>query len=214
MTSVKYLGLVAFFSIGISGIDGHGRLMDPVNRGSAYRKGFPTPVNWDDDGNYCGGFMVQYQLNNGLCGVCGDNYADKQPRANENGGTYGTGIIVETYKAGSDILANVEITANHFGYFTFDLCPLQNTTDIETEECFDAFKLELADGGFKYVVDTPRVGEYLVKLRLPDGLTCDHCVLRWQYTAGNSWGLCDDGTGAIGCGDQETFRTCSDIEIQ
>lgn len=38
--------------------------------------------------------QVQYAINNGKCGVCGDNYADPQPRANENGGKYGTGTIV------------------------------------------------------------------------------------------------------------------------
>lgn len=39
-------------------IHGHGMLMEPVNRGSAWRKGFKTPINYDDDGNYCGGLFV------------------------------------------------------------------------------------------------------------------------------------------------------------
>ena len=30
---------------------------------------------------------------------------------------------------------------------------------------------------------------------------------------GNTWALCGNGTGAIGCGDQETFRNCADIRI-
>ncbi|XP_043286014.1 uncharacterized protein [Venturia canescens] len=189
--------------------------MDPVNRGSAFRKGFNTTENWDDDGNYCGGYAIHYELNKGKCGVCGDNYADERPRANENGGKYGTGVIVETYKAGSEFTANVEITANHLGFFTFNLCPLKNSSDLETEECFAKHKVELVRGGYKYLVETPRTGDYLIKLRLPKGLKCKHCVLRWQYTAGNSWGYCEDGVaGALGCGDQETFRTCSDIEIQ
>lgn len=29
----------------------------------------------------------------------------------------------------------------------------------------------------------------------------------------NSWGFCGNGTGALGCGPQEHFRTCSDIRI-
>lgn len=30
---------------------------------------------------------------------------------------------------------------------------------------------------------------------------------------GNSWGICGNGTGAIGCGAQENFRGCSDIRV-
>lgn len=49
---------------------------------------------------------------------------------------------------------------------------------------------------------------------LPPGLTCSQCVLQWRYIAGNSWGICANGTGAVGCGDQEEFRGCADISIQ
>ena len=29
----------------------------------------------------------------------------------------------------------------------------------------------------------------------------------------NNYGTCPDGSGALGCGDQETYRQCSDITI-
>lgn len=35
-----------------------------------------------------------------LAGPCGDDYADKRPRENENGGRFGRGIIARTYKPG------------------------------------------------------------------------------------------------------------------
>lgn len=38
-------------------------------------------------------------------------------------------------------------------------------------------------------------------------------MLQWRYIAGNNWGMCDDGTGAVGCGPQEEFRACADITI-
>lgn len=42
-------------------------------------------------------YSVQVQQQNkGRCGPCGDDYRDPQPRANENGGLYGTGTIVKT----------------------------------------------------------------------------------------------------------------------
>jgi hypothetical protein len=44
-------------------------------------------------------------------------------------------------------------------------------------------------------------------------LECQHCVLQWKYVAGNNWGICSDGSGAVGCGEQEEFRACSDIAI-
>lgn len=31
---------------------------------------------------------------------------------------------------------------------------------------------------------------------------------------GNSWGVCDNGSGQLGCGPQENFRGCSDIGIR
>lgn len=48
---------------------------------------------------------------------------------------------------------------------------------------------------------------------LPSGLTCTQCILQWRYIAGNNWGTCENGTGAVGCGPQEEFRACADVEI-
>lgn len=39
-------------------IHGHGRLMHPPGRGSAWRFGFKTPTNYNDEGLYCGGYSV------------------------------------------------------------------------------------------------------------------------------------------------------------
>ncbi|QQP41932.1 Uncharacterized protein FKW44_016446, partial [Caligus rogercresseyi] len=40
-------------------------------------------------------------------------------------------------------------------------------------------------------------------LRPPSDLTCTQCILQWKYIAGNNWGLCANGSGAVGCGPQE-----------
>merc|ERR1712130_26723 len=48
---------------------------------------------------------------------------------------------------------------------------------------------------------------------LPADMTCSQCILQWTYTAGNDWGTCENGTQAVGCGPQEQFRACADIEI-
>jgi hypothetical protein len=36
----------------------HGHLMEPVNRSSMWRRGYPTPVNYQDNEVFCGGFGV------------------------------------------------------------------------------------------------------------------------------------------------------------
>lgn len=56
--------------------NGHGRLMEPPGRSSAWRVGFKTPTNYDDDQLYCGGLTHQ-RKNGGKCGVCGDPYGKR-----------------------------------------------------------------------------------------------------------------------------------------
>ena len=51
-------------------------MMDPAARNSAWRFGFPTPTNYDDDGLNCGS-VPQNKFEDGTCGVCGDHYRKK-----------------------------------------------------------------------------------------------------------------------------------------
>jgi len=50
-------------------------------------------------------------------------------------------------------------------------------------------------------------------VKLPDGITCSNCVIHWKYFAGNTWDICPDGVGSVGCGNQETFINCADVTI-
>ncbi|XP_015597787.1 uncharacterized protein LOC107268968 [Cephus cinctus] len=208
-----FLMSVLIIILNVLEIYSHGMLMVPVNRGSAWRYGYNTPINYDDNANFCGGFAVQWIANNGNCGACGDNYSIQPPRPNENKGTYGRGVIVATYNSGAAIDVSVKITANHRGYFVFSICSLSSSDDIDTEECFEKYPLKLADGTDRYTLRSSATGFYNTTVILPTYLTCDHCVLRWHYYTANNWGICSNGTGALGCGRQETFRTCSDIAI-
>lgn len=59
-------------------------------------------------------------VSNGVkCGLCGDDYTDPHPQANENTGIYGQGKIVGQYSAGQTIDVTVTLTANHKGTFTY-----------------------------------------------------------------------------------------------
>ncbi|XP_030761831.1 uncharacterized protein LOC115886703 isoform X2 [Sitophilus oryzae] len=54
---------------------------------------------------------------------------------------------------------------------------------------------------------------YRYQVRLPPYLTCTQCVMRWVYYTGNQWGVCDNGTHAVGCGKSETFINCADVAV-
>ena len=83
----------------------------------------------------------------------------------------------------------------------------------ESDECFEQTRLKLNNGADTYPLPHYESGWFDLTLRIPDGLTCEHCVLQWTYYCGNRYGDCGDGTKATGCGQQEHFRGCSDIRI-
>lgn len=217
---IVVLALVTLFDE----ISGHGYLLDPVNRASRWRVDGSSPKDYNDMESDCGGYYVQWGTTYaGKCGHCGDEYGDSTPRAHELGGTYGLGVIMEGYTSGATIDVTVKLTANHQGYFFFQLCNLDD--EIESDDCFDRHRLSIASGNETYMLPSTSAGNYVVSLNLPADLTCDHCVLQWTYVCGNNWGsgittlagtgICESGEsgGRLGCGKQEHFRTCSDIRI-
>jgi len=112
----------------------------------------------------------------------------------------------------------VELTTNHWGWFEFKLCPTNDKTVLETDACMNKYPLYLVGGGdhetkFYIPKDSKKKDTFKYKLQLPPDVVCSQCVVQWTYWTGNTWGLCGNGTGAIGCGDQETFRNCADIKI-
>ncbi|XP_017771238.1 PREDICTED: uncharacterized protein LOC108558737 [Nicrophorus vespilloides] len=190
---------------------GHGMLLDPPNRSSLWRFDDEAPINYNDNENFCGGANVQWQENGGKCGVCGDNYRDPHPQKNENTGLYGQGKIVANYTSGEIIETYSLLTANHLGHFEFDLCVLEDVNAIEPgDDCFIPLRFVNREYKFPITKDDYQV---INRLQLPEGFECEHCVLRWIYVGGNNWGLCEDGSYALGCGPQESFRSCADISI-
>ncbi|EFA12117.2 hypothetical protein TcasGA2_TC002263 [Tribolium castaneum] len=197
-------------------VRGHGRLMDPPARNSMWRFGFPNPVNYNDNELFCGGYAVQWEQNNGKCGLCGDPHHVKEPRPHEAGGLYAKGIISRHYSVGQEIDIEVELTANHYGRFEIFLCPNNNPNQVATQDCFDRYPLYLS-GTRNFVYNIPEDGKkkaiFRYKVQLPPYVTCTQCVLQWSYYTGNQWGTCPNGTEAQGCGKSETFRNCADVAI-
>ena len=54
MAVKNLMGAVLTLSL-VAHVFGHGYMTSPAARNSAWRFGFPTPVNYDDDGIRCGG---------------------------------------------------------------------------------------------------------------------------------------------------------------
>lgn len=195
---------------------GHGYLMEPPQRSSLWRHGFGGQENYNDNGLNCGGMKRQWTQNGGKCGICGDAYDLPPPRPNEDGGVYGRGIIMRTYRSGDVIDAIVNLTANHLGWIEFRLCPHDKNDQTVTQECLDKTVLRIMRNSIsKKSTNRLYVGKshlITMKIKLPHNLSCRKCVLQWKYNAGNSWG-CDDTGCGIGFGQQEQFYNCADISI-
>ena len=56
--------------------------------------------------------------------------------------SFKSGLIVQSSQA---IRIAVQITANHFGYFEFRLCPKQSAEELVTQECLNRHPLEVID---------------------------------------------------------------------
>lgn len=78
----------------------------------------------------------------------------------------------------------VKITTNHKGHFRFHLCNMDGQR--ETEECFQRYPLQVQGGGFEYRMTEYYAGMYDLNLVLPQGVRCNHCVVRWAYIAGKN----------------------------
>ena len=121
--------------------------------------------------------------------------------------------------SGSLVDVEVQITAQHQGFFQFKLCELGENMATKDEECFDRDDsiVQFADGSTKYSITDvfPELSSsrnsgfwYPMQIKLPDQSECDHCVLQWRYQGGAD----ENGTG-LGFGYQEEFYGCADIKI-
>lgn len=212
MRQLSLLVVVVVVLVAVVEVQGHGRLWEPASRASAFRLGFDTPPNYNDNQLFCGGFTHQWYRNQGKCGICGDPYDGI--KHHEAGGKYATGRILTSYMQGEVIRAHVEITANHKGYIEFRICAHNDVTTSATQECLDENVLQLADGsGTRFNIDAD-MREVFVDLKLPEELTCSQCVFQWKYNTGNSWGVdFETSIGCMGCGAQEQFYGCADVAI-
>jgi len=151
----------------LGGVSGHGRLVEPPSRASMWRFGFNTPRDYNDHEGFCGGFAVQWGVNRGKCGLCGDAWNAEIKDHEAPGGRYATGTIVRKYTSGQTVPVSVQLTANHRGTFTFKLCPEASIQQDPTQECLDLNVLQTSSGTGEWAVPTSTPGMFDLSVELP-----------------------------------------------
>lgn len=99
---------------------------------------------------------------------------------------YAKGIIARTYKAGQYITVVSDITANHGGYLELKLCPHNDFHVPVTQQCLNQYVLQIKGHGRRYQFTTNKKSDFKIRhtAKLPDYVTCRHCVLQWYWKAG------------------------------
>merc|ERR1719347_1301959 len=133
---IRILLLCFLISVEVNHVIGHGYLLKPPARATAWRVGFPTPVDYTDNGLNCGGFGTQWNVNGGKCGICGDPWNAVVKENEAPGGKYATGTIVANYTEGQVIDIDVKVTTNHKGWFEFKLCENNNILRRKAQQRF------------------------------------------------------------------------------
>jgi len=212
-------GLFVLVSTCVTLIHGHGYLLDPIGRSSAWLvdSSFEDCCTYYDHMEmFCGGIKRQWETNGGKCGICGEPY-DAPVKLFEKDGAMYKGTSVKTYRQGEQIDIKVVLTQEHKGYFEFRLCNVDaNPSSDATQECLDQGLLQLANSGStRFDVSSFGAETITARVQLPSNVACSHCVFQWKYTTGNTWGT-DPVTGEEGPGlgvENETFMGCADITI-
>lgn len=101
--------------------------------------------------------QVQFNsINQGRCGECGDEWSLPRPRANDEGGIYGTGIIGQTY-AQASVSAP---TTSHAVLNAFDSsCALHPVNSVDSVDC----RIDVESFGLLWIPSVPQtIGRWVV----------------------------------------------------
>jgi hypothetical protein len=188
---------------------GHGYLAVPAARNVQHNSDYcPQCLNAGGPWTvYSRGHPARY-------GACGDPW--NGPKHHERGGKYATPVrVAARYRAGQTFTARVVLTANHYGRWSLRLCPDASRAVYGTT-CFKHL-LARADGKGPYVPVLGSRNAYSVRFRLPRGVRCKNCVMRWYYETGNSCsppGMNRPGLDSCARSTNgEIFMNCADVSI-
>ncbi|CAM9926342.1 unnamed protein product [Ectocarpus fasciculatus] len=148
-------------------------------------------------------------------GICGDPEQNEEEGANFYSTPNGDWPILNTYQEGQVLQIKLGMTAYHWGHVEFFICNADEMEDpdgIANQECFNKYPLTRAEGdGENSPIDPNYPGRYYVdpecredeteqtkpegsqegyvihaSYQLPEGLTCERCILQMVYYTGNA----------------------------
>ncbi|KAK3095157.1 hypothetical protein FSP39_010882 [Pinctada imbricata] len=167
----------------------YARLLDPPPRGGLWRHGYSVLADHRDGNVNCGGQKVQWIVNRGKCGVCGD--AANGPQDHDNGGKFDERITVRRLLSGAAFNVSFILSQNISGMLIIQVCPMHNSREPLTEDCFKSNTLSNKEEESLQAihVKNTQIGKNLphtYELVLPRDLICEHCVLRWMFMKGEN----------------------------
>lgn len=121
----------------------------------------------------------------GNCGICGDPY-DEIPGANNNGGVLAEHIIGRYFQAGQEVEIILQFKGDHGGQYRFSICNNDDSSPLQ-QSCFDANPLKRKEDKAIDVMAPDKDIVYAESFLLPEGFTCDNCVMQFNYTSGNGF---------------------------
>lgn len=185
----------------LPGSQGHAYLANPAGRNAKYM--------------HTQGFYDEMSLNRIGTGLCGGQRPD-DPRfqvapinpTDPQAGIFAKGEIAATYTEGQVIPIQIHMSTAHWGRFELRLCPLSGAGSLVTENkefseaCLANPKHQLLlapvaiqpglsdmskpEKYYYFTRPDQMASDVYTKFVLPDGVTCERCVLQWRWVTGNS----------------------------
>lgn len=201
--------VVMMVSALVPAVAGHGYMLEPKSRNYlAYVAGQDyDPMSLNNGGPWASWPAGNWRFDGSAAPVCGREAYDTVP-----------GPSQAVYHPGSIVPIQIKITAAHGGRFFFGVCP---AAPAPSKACFVPL-INPVDGSGSWLLsgqDGKQYGServYLVPMRLPPGLSCTACTLRWYWVTENSCSI-GDAPGLPPCGGTavpEEFSNCATITIQ
>ncbi|CAN0283632.1 unnamed protein product, partial [Ectocarpus fasciculatus] len=149
-------------------------------------------------------------------GICGDPEQTKAEGSNLYGLENSNYPVLETYAEGGDLEVKIVVSTYHWGHVEMFLCDADDLPggpdSTVTQSCFNEHPLDRADDDeFNGPVDPDNTGRFILdppcrasetdqemldgayagdvataRFKLPQGLTCERCVIQMVYYTGNS----------------------------
>lgn len=92
------------------------------------------------------------------------------------------------YAEGSDAEVSATINGTGYGFLQVSLCIRNDSSKDENEACAHDVVLYIPETE-SFIVPVSSAAEMSISVRLPLGVTCEHCILRWSLIEGTMMGI-------------------------